>query len=282
MITTGSIAKIRKIIIRAKKLNKTIGFVPTMGALHEGHLSLIKQAKKECDFTAVSIFVNPTQFGLDEDYKKYPREVNKDKKLLEKEDIDLIFYPSVAEMYPVDFSTYVQEGALNGCLCGKSRPGHFRGVCTIVTKLFNVITPDIAYFGHKDYQQAKIIQRMARDLNFALKVKIMPTVRESDGLAKSSRNAYLDIEQRKKAVCLYLALIAAKRMVAAGERNPEKVIARMKKVIFSQDDVKVDYISIVDADSLKEVKKIKDKILIALAVYVGKIRLIDNFVLEAR
>ena len=252
-----------------------------MGALHKGHLSLVKAARKECGFVTVSIFVNPIQFGPREDFRSYPRNFKKDEMLLEAEGVDLIFYPSISGMYDRDFSVYVEEISLSRYLCGKSRPGHFRGVCTVVAKLFNIVQPDIAYFGQKDYQQAQIIKRMVKDLNFSLKVKVMPIVREKDGLAMSSRNKYLSIKERKDALCLYNSLMLASKMVKGGICSSATVVANMKKLIRNQAPyARIDYINIVNPGTLEEVKKIKGKVLAALAVYIGKTRLIDNMLLR--
>ena len=279
MIVAKSIAKVRKIINKAKKENKTIGFVPTMGALHKGHLSLVKKAKKECNFVVVSIFVNPIQFGPKEDYKKYPRTFKEDKKLLLGY-ADLLFFPYVETMYKKDNSTFVEETILSKFLCGASRPGHFKGVCTVVAKLFNIVEPDIAYFGQKDYQQALIIKRMVRDLNFPVKIKVLPIVREKDGLAMSSRNTYLNEKERKEAVCLYKALNLAKNIIKEGERDSKVVIERMKNLILSHSSAKIDYIKITDPYTLEDVEKIEKKVLVALAVFIGTTRLIDNILIN--
>jgi len=280
MITAVGITKVRKSIERAKGKAKRIGFVPTMGALHEGHLSLIRAAEKECDFVVVSIFVNPIQFGPGEDYTKYPRNVKRDGRLLKKEGVDLIFYPSAASMYTGDFSTYVREESLSKALCGASRPGHFQGVCTVVTKLFNIVEPDIAYFGQKDYQQAQVIKRLVNDLAYPLRVRILPIVRERDGLAMSSRNAYLTSRQRNDAAVLYEALMLCKRMIKQGERFSSRVVACARKLIETRKTARIDYVKVVDARTLQEVKRIQKRVLIALAVYVGKPRLIDNIIVR--
>jgi len=282
MKVVRSISKLRNILKKIKEDRKTVGFVPTMGALHLGHLSLIRKAKKETDFVVVSIFVNPTQFGPSEDYKRYPCNFKKDREILEKEKIDLLFFPFAKTMYPKRFSTYVEETCLSKVLCGEFRPHHFRGVCTVVAKLFNIVEPDISYFGQKDYQQAQIIKRMVRDLNFPIKIKVLPIIREKDGLAMSSRNNYLSCEERKDALCLYQALNRAKELVRKGERNSATVKKEMERIIKSVKKAKIDYIEIVDADNLKEVKKTKGKVLVALAVWIRKARLIDNFLLNVK
>ncbi|MEI8350008.1 MAG: pantoate--beta-alanine ligase [Candidatus Omnitrophota bacterium] len=282
MIITRSIYATRKAIARAKERKEKIGFVPTMGALHEGHLSLVRRAGKECDFVAVSIFVNPAQFGPKEDFKKYPRAFRRDSALLGKEHVDLLFVPSVKEMYDSDFSTYVEETYLGRVLCGLSRPGHFKGVCTVVTKLFNIITPDLAYVGQKDYQQAEIIRRLVQDLNFPVTVRVAPIVREDDGLAISSRNKYLSVYERKQALSLSQALRFAKNMIRTGERSPQKVIRCLRNMIDGSKDAKIDYIKIIDPRTLRDVTRIKGKVAVVLAVYIGKTRLIDNEVMYAR
>jgi pantoate--beta-alanine ligase len=276
MLIARTIIQARRQIHNVKAKGKTIGFVPTMGALHQGHISLVKKAKKDCDFTVVSIFVNPKQFGPEEDYAKYPKTFQKDKELLKKENVDLVFYPPLNQIYPQNFSTYIEEIYLSQALCGGSRPGHFKGVCTVVAKLFNIIQPDIAYFGAKDYQQAKVIERMSLDLNFPLKIKICHTIREKDGLALSSRNSYLDSEQRKNATCLYSALTLAQMLIKNGERNAKRVLAAISKLISLIAGAKIDYLKIVSADTLRNIPRIEGRVLIILAVFIGTTRLIDN------
>ena len=280
MFTAKTIKQAKRIICVAKRKGKTIGFVPTMGALHYGHLSLVRAARKNCDFVVVSIFVNPTQFGPKEDFKKYPRPFSQDKRLLEKEKVDLVFFPSAAEMYSKDFSTYIKETYLSGPLCGPIRPGHFRGVCTVVAKLFNIIEPDIAYFGQKDYQQSRVVKRMVRDLNFPVNIKIFPTLREKSGLAMSSRNAYLYGKAQDDALVLFESLKLAKKLVKEGERDPKKIINKIRKLIISIKNAKIDYVEIVDAKSLRPVDKIRAKVAVVLAVYIGKTRLIDNVLID--
>ena len=259
---------------------KSIGFVPTMGALHQGHLSLIRQARKENDIVVVSIFVNPAQFSPGEDFRQYPRDLKRDAGLCRQEGVDYIFYPDAGQMYPAGYRTYVTVDKLSDVLCGKSRPGHFKGVATVVTKLFNIVNPDAAYFGQKDAQQAIIIKKMAQDLNIPAKIKIMPTVREKDGLAMSSRNVYLNKLERKEAVVLYRALDLARRIFKKGNRNPSLIIRKMKKLIEEKKTAKVQYIAIVDLENLKPVNIIKNKTLIAMAVWFGRTRLIDNIILN--
>jgi pantoate--beta-alanine ligase len=280
MITTKSIAKIKKLVKKSKKNDKTIGFVPTMGALHKGHLSLVNKAKKESDYLVVSIFINPLQFGPSEDFKKYPRNIKKDKQLLKKHQVNLLFYPQADKIYTPDFSTFVQEKKISKKLCGKSRPGHFQGVTTIVTKLFNIVQPDLSYFGQKDYQQALIIKKIAKDLNFATKIKIAPTIREKDKLALSSRNAYLSRKERKESRAIYRALTQAKKMIKGKEKNPKIIIKEMKKIITKEPAAKIDYIEIRKAENLEKIKTIKGKAFIGVAVYFGKTRLIDNIIIS--
>ncbi|MFA5725172.1 MAG: pantoate--beta-alanine ligase [Candidatus Omnitrophota bacterium] len=265
---------------KSRLSGSSIGFVPTMGALHAGHISLIRQARQENAIIVVSIFVNPEQFGPKEDLKKYPRPLNKDLALCRKERVDFVFLPSIKDIYSEDFSTYVSVEKLSGVLCGIARPGHFRGVATIVTKLLNIIQPNVIYLGQKDAQQAIIIKKMARDLNIPVKVKIMPTVRQSDGLALSSRNAYLDKKERLDALVLSKALSLAKLLVNSGAKSPLRIISRMKQLISRKKNARIDYIAIVDAASLKPVRKISGECLIALAVRIGRTRLIDNIIVR--
>nr|WP_274600279.1 pantoate--beta-alanine ligase [Persephonella atlantica] len=271
------IEEMKQIVRRIKREGKTVGFVPTMGYLHEGHLSLIRCSKRENDITVVSVFVNPIQFGKNEDLDRYPRDLERDLKLCEREGVDYLFYPSVGEMYPEGYSTYVEVEGLTEELCGRYRPGHFKGVTTVVTKLFNIVNPDKAYFGKKDYQQLKVIQRMVKDLNMDVVVVGCPVVREEDGLAMSSRNKYLTGNERISALSLYRALMKAKELFENGERTPERIKEEMKKIILSYPEVReIQYIEIVDSESLKPVKKVKKGDTVALAVFVGNTRLIDN------
>lgn len=274
-------SEIQQEIIDLKRSGKTIGFVPTMGALHEGHLSLVRRCREENDIAVVSIFVNPKQFGPKEDYQKYPRNFERDKELLEKENVDYIFYPSVEDMYPEGYETYVDLERLPNHLCGLSRPGHFRGVATVVAKLFNIVQPDKAYFGQKDYQQAKIIKRMVEDLNFPIEIIVMPIVREDDGLAMSSRNAYLSPDERKNANVLYKSLQKAKDLIMSGEREVSKIKDEMIKILSSVES-RIDYVEIVEPETLESVDRIPDKgsVVVALAVYIGNARLIDNEIIH--
>ncbi|MGB8227000.1 MAG: pantoate--beta-alanine ligase [Sedimentisphaerales bacterium] len=275
-----TIDRVRKIISRAKSAGKKIGLVPTMGALHEGHFSLIRAAKKQTKFVVVSIFVNPAQFGPGEDLAKYPRPFKKDINACRKLGVDVVFAPTVKQMYPEENITWVNVEKLSEFLCGKSRPGHFRGVATVCSKLFNIVGPDIAFFGQKDAQQAIVIQRMAADLNMPLKIVVCPTVREKDGLAMSSRNAYLKSKERKDAALLYAALQEAEVFIAAGERRSKTLVSQMKKILKISRQIKIDYIKIVDAKTLEDVSRVKGKVLIAVAAKIGKTRLIDNCLVD--
>ena len=267
---------LRSLINREKEKKKRIGFVPTMGALHEGHLSLIRGSKKENGLTILSIFVNPIQFGPKEDFKSYPRDQKKDIFLAKKGNVDIIFYPSIMEMYPSGYKTYIEVEDLSWTLCGRSRPGHFRGVTTIVAKLLNILSPDVIYLGQKDAQQCAIIERMVRDLNFPTKVKIMPTIRESDGLALSSRNQYLSAQQRKEAAILYQSLLLAKEKISKGVRSSSQIISLITKNIKRRTSGRIDYVECVDGSTLMPLKILRGKIIIALAVLFEKARLIDN------
>jgi len=258
---------------------KTIGFVPTMGALHKGHLSLIRQAHKENDIVVVSIFVNPIQFGPKEDYRRYPRNLRLDARLCRREGADVIFFPDAQQMYTGNYKTYVIVQDLSDVLCGKFRPGHFKGVATVVTKLFNIVRPDIAYFGGKDAQQAIIIKKVVEDLNTPVRIKVMPTVREEDGLAMSSRNAYLNKEERRDAAVLYQALILAKNLIKQGSVDSSDIIRKMRRLINKKKSACIQYISVVKHKDLQPMDKIRGKVLIALSVWIGKTRLIDNIVI---
>jgi len=270
-----------KAILRTyKKQGKSIGFVPTMGYLHEGHISLVRMSRQDNDFTVLSIFVNPTQFGPNEDFSKYPRSIEKDSLLAEKAGVDVIFIPSVNEMYPEGFSTSINVDGITDIMCGKSRPGHFKGVTTVVAKLFNIVEPDNAYFGQKDAQQAAIIKKMIKDINMNVKIIICPIIRENDGLALSSRNIYLNVEERKAALILSKSLFEAEKMIDKGERRKEKVLEFLFSSISEEKLANIDYITIVSAESLNNIKIIGGKILIAIAVKIGSTRLIDNVIME--
>jgi pantoate--beta-alanine ligase len=269
--------QMQTLILSLKKQGKKIGFVPTMGYLHEGHLSLIRCSKKENDITVVSIFVNPIQFGANEDFGRYPRDFERDKSLCEKESVDYIFYPNYEEMYPGGFQTYVEVVELSKGLCGDFRPGHFKGVATVVAKLFNIVCPDNAYFGKKDFQQLKVIQRMVKDLNFPVNVVGCPVVREPDGLAMSSRNKYLSDEERESALYISQALFEAKRMYEDGAADANLIKERVRQIISQAKHLKeIQYVEIVDSNTLKPVDKVKKSDVLAVAVYIGNTRLIDN------
>ncbi|MFA6358135.1 MAG: pantoate--beta-alanine ligase [Candidatus Omnitrophota bacterium] len=271
--------KLSRLLKKPSFKGKSIGFVPTMGALHAGHLSLINQARKDNDIVIVSIFVNPAQFGPKEDLRKYPRMLNSDLVLCSKAGVDFVFFPSVKSIYPKGYSTYVFVEDLSNLLCGLSRPGHFRGVATIIAKFLNIIGPCMLYLGQKDAQQAVIVKKMVEDLNFPVKVKIMPIVRQDDGLALSSRNIYLTDKQKVDAVVLSKALGLAKLLFKGGIRDTARIISRMSQLI-SKKQAKVDYISIVDLKKLEKIRKINQDCLIILAVKFGNTRLIDNLVIK--
>ena len=260
-------------------LDGPVGFVPTMGFLHAGHISLVRRARDECKSVVVSIFINPTQFGPNEDLSKYPRDLDRDLRLLEEAGADLVWTPTPEVMYPPGFQTWVEVQEMTQPLEGAQRPGHFLGVTTVVAKLFNAVQPTKAYFGQKDAQQAAVIRQMVRDLNFPIEIVVCPIVREPDGLAMSSRNVYLDAEQRKAATVLYRALSAAKNEYEKGERDAEKLRRMMKEVIEREPLAQMQYVSCADYDTLQELDKVTGKILLSMAVFIGKTRLIDNFVL---
>jgi pantoate--beta-alanine ligase len=264
-----------------QRAGRRIGFVPTMGALHEGHLSLVRAARAQCDSVVVSIFVNPTQFGPNEDLEKYPRNFEQDKTMLQREHVSAIFYPSVEEMYPAGATTWVTVEDLSERLDGRSRPGHFRGVTTVVSKLFNIMQPQFAFFGQKDAAQVAIIRKMVRDLNFDVQIVVCPIVREGDGLAMSSRNAYLSTEERKQALVLSRLLERVRRLHEQGENSAEKLFAAGKQVIAEETAVKLDYFEIVNPDTLEPVRDVANGALVAVAAYVGTTRLIDNFLLRS-
>jgi pantoate--beta-alanine ligase len=275
-----TIAEMRAASRTARQGNKRLGFVPTMGALHDGHLSLVRAARSSCDRVAASIFVNPTQFGPSEDLEKYPRSFDRDCELLEREGVELLFAPGVEEMYPSGGVTWVMVEELSGKLDGRSRPVHFRGVTTVVAKLFHIVEPDAAFFGQKDAAQVAIIRRMVRDLNLPVEIVVCPIVREVDGLAMSSRNAYLDERQRKQALVLHRSLIRVQELAAAGERDASKLTAEARQVLASQGEVRVDYFEIVNPDTLDPVENVSGGTLVAVAAYVGATRLIDNILLQ--
>ena len=280
MKTCLTIAEARAACRAVPTPGKCLGVVPTMGALHEGHLSLVRAAKAQCEAVAVSIFVNPTQFGPAEDLSKYPRQFERDCQLLEKEGVDILFAPPVEEMYPPGAVTWVLVEGLSEKLDGRSRPGHFRGVTTIVAKLFHILEPDAAFFGQKDAAQLAVIRRMVQDLNFPVEIVACPIVREPDGLAMSSRNAYLNQEERVRALVLQRSLQQVQQEFQAGERNAAQLISAAKEVFAREPQVKLNYFEIVEPDTLDPVESISQETLVAVAAYVGPTRLIDNLVLE--
>lgn len=276
----NNIKEIRKQVKDWKNNGLSVALVPTMGYLHEGHESLIKKASEDNDRVIVSIFVNPMQFGINEDLSTYPRNIDRDSDICEKNGASLIFNPSVEEMYTDEFSTFVDLNNLTSGLCGKNRPTHFRGVCTVVSKLFNIVNPDKAYFGQKDAQQLSIIKQMVIDLNFDIEIVSCAIVREADGLAKSSRNTYLSKEERQAATIINKSLKKAKSLIKSGERDSKKIINFIKNEISKEPLAKIDYISTVDNKSIKSVRTIEEGSLIAVAVFIGNTRLIDNFIYE--
>lgn len=274
------IPALKEKIKNTKETGKTIGFVPTMGYLHQGHLSLIKAARKECDFVVVSIYVNPIQFGAGEDFEEYPRDLTRDAQLSQEVGVDLIFAPSDRAMYPGGYATFVEVKRLTEGLCGKNRPGHFKGVTTVVTKLFNLVEPHKSYFGQKDAQQALVLKKMVEDLNMNMELKIMPTLREPDGLAMSSRNSYLSPEEREAGQALFKSLSRAEKMIFQGIRESKEIIFHMREILQKEDLLDIEYIEIVDTKNLERIGKLQGEVLIALAARVGKTRLIDNIMVE--
>ncbi len=277
-----TIRSVRKLVRQARSKGKSVGLVPTMGALHRGHISLIEKAAKDADFVVVSIFVNPTQFGPKEDFKKYPRPVQDDLNACRKAGADLVFAPSAKQMYPRQNLAWVSVEKLSEPLCGRFRPGHFRGVATVCTKLFNIVQPDLAFFGQKDAQQTLLVKQMVADLNMPLKIVVCPTVREKTGLAMSSRNHYLTPQEKIDAACLYKSLRKAEQMVSAGIIDANRIIAQMRKIITAAASAKIEYIEIVDAETLCPIKKIDRPALVALAVHIGRTRLIDNIIIDSQ
>jgi pantoate--beta-alanine ligase len=276
------IDELRRQVSGVRSRGMSIGLVPTMGYLHEGHLSLVKESLRKADITVVSIFVNPVQFGPREDFKEYPRNLNRDSEILEREGVDYLFVPEADEMYPQGYKTYVEVHDLQDKLCGRFRPGHFRGVCTVVLKFFNIISPDISFFGQKDAQQAIILKRMAKELNLKVNIEISPIIREEDGLALSSRNKYLTQEERKAALVLSKSLEEAQSMVKKGQRDPAAIIRGMKEIIGREPLARIEYLEIVEMDELNPVARIEKEVLAALAVFIGKVRLIDNTILRLK
>jgi len=280
MKVIDSVARMATLARILRKEGKTIALVPTMGYLHEGHLTLAKTAKKHTDVVVMSIFVNPAQFGPNEDFEKYPRDPKRDEELARTAGVDVLFYPSVKEMYPGGYSTYVNVEGLSDVLCGASRPGHFRGVATVVAKLFGIVKPDITYFGQKDAQQLIIIRKMAQDLNMGIEIKSIPTVREAGGLAMSSRNSYLSEDQKEEALALFRSLEKAESLIRQGEKDSKKIIAAIKNMIKDKPSIKIDYVSIVDTKTLKDADTISGEVLIAVAALSGETRLIDNIIVN--
>lgn len=274
-----SVDSVRTQVSQWKKEGLLVGFVPTMGFLHKGHLSLLEEAKKVCDKVVMSIFVNPTQFGEGEDFDSYPRDLDRDVSLASEKGIDGVFFPSVEEMYPTNYQTFVELEKLPKFLCGKTRDGHFRGVATVVTKLFHIVSPDYAFFGEKDFQQLTIIKQMVKDLHFPIQIKGVPIVREDDGLAMSSRNSYLSSEERENAVLLHKSLMQSVKLVEGGESSAAVIKEKASELILQYKDAKIDYITVCDPETLEEIKEINKPVLMAMAVYMGKTRLIDNKVI---
>ncbi len=274
------ISELRKKLQKYHRSNKNIGFVPTMGYLHKGHIKLIEEAVQQNEIVVVSIFVNPTQFGPEEDYEEYPRNLKRDAAKSQKAGVDYIFAPDAAEMYSHKYKTFVEVEELTDKLCGSSRPDHFRGVTTVVSKLFNIVEPDRAYFGQKDFQQFQVIKRMVEDLNFSLELKMVPIVREDDGLAVSSRNKYLNQAERNAATILYQALNKGKQMILDNEIDAHKVRKEMENMIKNEELAQIDYVKVVDPETLEDIDQIHDKVLLVMAVFIGETRLIDNFFID--
>jgi pantoate--beta-alanine ligase len=281
LVVTEQVNQMRQIVWHAQGRGSRVGFVPTMGALHAGHLSLIQAARKECDFVVVSIFVNPTQFGPQEDYGKYPRNLADDLKLCGDAGADVVFHPAVETIYPDGFATFVEVGGLADVLEGKYRPGHFRGVSTIVLKLFNIVPADSAYFGQKDYQQQAIIQRMCAELNLPIEIRVCPTVRESDGLALSSRNVYLNADERRSALALSRSLQLAQKAIAAGRTDLDTIRREMFEELTKTPRVRAEYATLIHPETLAEVPEVLSRLVGVVAARVGATRLIDNLIIEA-
>ena len=282
MQVVKTVKEVRDIVAEWRSQGLTVGLVPTMGYLHEGHQSLIRKSAEQNDRTVVSVFVNPIQFGPTEDLDSYPRDLERDKKAVEEAGGNLIFHPESSEMYPGHFTSFIDTSETTELLCGAVRPIHFRGVCTVVGKLFNIVTPDRAYFGQKDAQQLATIRRFVRDLNFGIEIVACPIVREEDGLAKSSRNTYLNAEERKAALVLSQSLKIGKELIENGERDSKVVIETIKTALEKEPLARVDYVEVVDFENIHRVDKIHGETLVAIAVYIGKTRLIDNFIVDVR
>ena len=281
MEVVETIESVRDIVKAARQKGKKVGLVPTMGALHRGHISLIEAAGRTCDFVVVSIFVNPTQFGPGEDFKKYPRTFEADLEICRKAGVGLVFAPGAEQMYGKEELTWVTVEKLTEPLCGRFRPGHFRGVATVCAKLFNIVLPDVAFFGQKDGQQALVVKRMAADLKMPLEIVVCPTVREPDGLAVSSRNKYLTEEERKDSVLIYKSLEKCREMIESGTRDTETIVAAMREVLSRAPSIQIQYVSIVDAETLQSLDKVRGRVLAAVAAQFGSARLIDNIVVDA-
>lgn len=281
MRTETTVAGMKAAAAELRARGRSIGLVPTMGYLHEGHLSLVRECRKRADVTVVSIFVNPLQFGPQEDFRRYPRDPERDASLLEKEGVDILFLPADGDMYPEGYRTSVEVAGLQDKLCGRLRPGHFKGVATVVHKLFNIVRPDYAFFGQKDAQQVVVLRRMAKDLNMDVEIRALPIIREPDGLAMSSRNTYLSAEERRAALVLSRSLEEARRTFEKGERAASLIRQRLLRAIASEPLAKMDYAEVVDPSSLEPVERIEGRALVALAVSIGKTRLIDNTILDS-
>ena len=277
-----TIKKLRQILDDACRKGQKIGFVPTMGCFHEGHLSLMRQAKKECDLCLVSIYVNPKQFGPQEDLKTYPRDIKRDATMIQKENVDILFIPSDNVVYPNGYLTYIDVEKISTTLCGKYRPGHFSGVATVVAKLLNMVRPDVMYLGQKDAQQVVVVSKMVKDLDFPVSIRVVPTAREQDGLAMSSRNIYLTIQERLQASILYSSLDGAAKCIRDGERSASKIISGIQKKITQESSGKIQYVACVDAVTLEPLKVLTGKVVIALSVFFGKTRLIDNVIIPIK
>lgn len=281
MVVAETIASVRSLVGEARRQGKKVGLVPTMGALHAGHTSLIEAAARECGFVVVSIFVNPTQFGQGEDLEKYPRPFEADLDVCDRAGVDVVFAPPVGQMYPDENLTWVTVEKLTRPLCGLGRPTHFRGVTTVCTKLFNIVGPDVAYFGQKDAQQATVIKRMVADLNVPVEIVVCPTVREPSGLAVSSRNQYLDDREKRAAANICRSLEQCRRMINTGETRTEQLVAAMRAKLEEVPSIEIEYVNIVDAETLEDVDKISRPVLVAVAVRIGSTRLIDNILVDA-
>ncbi|UCE49632.1 MAG: pantoate--beta-alanine ligase [Phycisphaerales bacterium] len=281
MDVAETVESVRSLVEIAREKGKRVGLVPTMGALHAGHICLIETATKDCDFVVVSIFVNPTQFCPGEDLENYPRPFEADLEICRKAGVDVVFAPATEQMYPSENLTWVTVEKLTAPMCGRGRPTHFRGVTTVCTKLFNIVGPDVAYFGQKDAQQAIVIERMVADLNMPLKIVVCPTVREPSGLAVSSRNQYLSDQQKADATYIYRSLQRCRQMIEAGEMDARKTLAEMKEILRRIPAAQIEYVNIVDAETLEDVKHVSGRILAAVAVHIGPARLIDNILVDA-